>query len=80
LCEGFVDFSRKNVALAAHKFCSEKCYFITSDLRPIITEMGDMNEVDEGLLEINMPKREYGKDRELVYYKAREVCSLLHFK
>jgi hypothetical protein len=42
--------------------------------------MGDMNEVDEGLLEINMPKREYGKDRELVYYKAREVCALLHFK
>lgn len=30
-------------------------------------------KVDEGLLEGNLNKREYGKDRELVYYKSREV-------
>ncbi|CAL8109929.1 unnamed protein product [Orchesella dallaii] len=71
--EGIVDYTRKNYAIAAHNFCSSKCYFITSDLRPIITELGDMSEMDEGLLEINLPKREYNKERELVYYKAREV-------
>ena len=71
--QGIVDFTRKNNAQAAHKFCTEKCYFITSDLRPIVTEMGEMNEDDEGLLEGNLNKREYGKDRDLVYYKAREV-------
>lgn len=71
--QGIVDYTRKNYAIAAHNFCSSKCYFITSDLRPIITELGDMSEMDEGLLEINLPKREYNKERELVYYKAREV-------
>jgi len=35
--------------------------------------MGDNSEMDEGLLESNLPKREYNKERELVYYKAREV-------
>lgn len=73
LGEGFVEFTRKNNAQAAHKFCSEKCYFLTSELRPVVTEMGEMYEVDEGLLEGNLNKREYNKNRELVYYKSREV-------
>lgn len=42
--EGFVEFTRKNNALAAHKFCNDKCYFITSELRPVITDMADMYE------------------------------------
>lgn len=78
--QGIVDYTRKNYAIAAHNFCSAKCYFITSDLRPIITELGDMSEMDEGLLEINLPKREYNKERELVYYKAREVRHFLKYR
>jgi len=71
--EGIVDFTRKNNAAMAHKFCTEKCFFVTSDLRPVITEMGEMCEMDEGLLEMNLPRREYRRGRELDYHKAREA-------
>lgn len=71
--EGFVDYTRKNNAVLAHKYCTEKCYFLTADLRPVITELGDMSEVDEGLLEMNLNKREFNKNRENEYYKSREV-------
>jgi hypothetical protein len=73
LGEGIIDFTRKNNAVLAHKFCTEKCFFLTSELRPVITEMGEMCEVDEGLLEMNLPKREFIKGRDIEYYKIREV-------
>jgi proline- and glutamine-rich splicing factor len=72
LGEGFVDFTRKNNAQMAHKFCSDKCYFLTSELRPVITELSEMYEVDEGLLEANLPRREFNKNQENNYYKSRE--------
>ena len=49
---------------------------MTSELRPVITEMGEMCEVDEGLLEMNLPKREFLKGRDVEYYKTREVRNL----
>lgn len=73
LGEGIVDFTRKNNAQLAHKYCTDRCFFITAELRPVITEISEMYEVDEGLLEANLPRREVTKNNENRYYKSREV-------
>ncbi|CAG7826302.1 unnamed protein product [Allacma fusca] len=65
--EGIVDFTRKNNAVSANRFCNERCYFLTSELRPIETELAEMYEMDEGLLEANLVAKPgpggFGKSR-----------------
>ena len=85
--EGIVDFTRKNNALMAHRFCSDWCYFLTSDLKPVETEVAEMFEMDEGLLEANLtgPQRSGGfrggRRDEHNLMSSREVLqSLLPFR
>ncbi|XP_038214952.1 hrp65 protein-like isoform X1 [Zerene cesonia] len=67
LGEGIVEFARKPSALAAIRNCSEKCFFLTSSLRPVIVE--NLEEPDEfdGYPEKNIPKKhpEFLKAREM---------------
>ncbi|XP_047509099.1 hrp65 protein-like [Pieris napi] len=67
LGEGIVEFSRKPSALAAIRNCSERCFFLTSSLRPVIVE--NLEEPDEfdGFPEKNISKKHPE------YLKAREV-------
>ncbi|XP_059611623.1 hrp65 protein-like isoform X2 [Phlebotomus argentipes] len=43
--EGIVEYSRKASAMTAMRLCGERCYFLTSSLRPIVLEM--MEHIDE---------------------------------
>ncbi|CAH0714278.1 unnamed protein product, partial [Brenthis ino] len=67
LGEGIVEFARKPSALAAIRNCSEKCFFLTSSLRPVIVE--NLEEPDEfdGYPEKNLPKKhpEFLRAREI---------------
>ncbi|CAK1540441.1 unnamed protein product [Leptosia nina] len=67
LGEGIVEFARKPSALAAIRNCSERCFFLTSSLRPVIVE--NLEEPDEfdGFPEKNIPKKHPE------FLKAREV-------
>ena len=65
--EGIVEFTRKASALEAVKRCSEGCFFLTSSIRPVIAELDETAEDDDGLQEKMMMKRihEYQKEREV---------------
>merc|ERR1719193_2929454 len=57
----------KPCALDAFRRCTEGCFFITSSLRPVIVEMFDDTEDDDGLKDKMLPKRspEFHKEREV---------------
>lgn len=55
--EGIVEFERKSSATEALKRCNEGCFFLTSSLRPVVVEMIEENEDDDGLQEKMLPKR-----------------------
>ncbi|TRY76775.1 hypothetical protein TCAL_12641 [Tigriopus californicus] len=55
--EGVVEFERKSSGLEAVKRCTESCYFLTSSLRPVIAEMLEEVEDEDGLQEKMLPKR-----------------------
>lgn len=65
--EGMIEFERKPAALEAIKRCNEGCFFLTSSLRPVIAELIEENEDDDGMQEKMLPKRnnEYHKEREV---------------
>ncbi|CAH2108219.1 unnamed protein product [Euphydryas editha] len=67
LGEGIVEYARKPSALAAIRNCSERCFFLTSSLRPVIVE--NLEEPDEfdGYPEKNIPKKhpEFLRAREM---------------
>ena len=65
--EGIVEFERKPSAMEAVKRCGEGCFFLTASLRPVITELIDENEDDDGMQEKMLPKRnaEYHVEREV---------------
>ena len=65
--EGIIEFERKPAALEAIKRCNEGCYFLTSSLRPVIAELIEENEDEDGMQEKMLPKRNNE------YYKEREV-------
>ena len=71
--EGVVEFEKKPCALECVKRCSEGCFFLTSSQRPVIAEILDETEDDDGMQEKMMPKRNQE------YYKEREVCILLDY-
>ena len=65
--EGIIEFERKPAALEAIKRCNEGCFFLTSSLRPVIAELIEENEDEDGMQEKMLPKRnnEYHKEREV---------------
>ncbi|KAL0880770.1 hypothetical protein ABMA27_001971 [Loxostege sticticalis] len=67
LGEGVVEYSRKPSALAAIRNCTEKCFFLTSSLRPVIVENYEEPDELDGYPEKNLPKKhpEFQKAREL---------------
>ena len=75
--EGIVDFTRKNNAVMAHRFCNDWCYFLSSDLRPVETELAEMYEMDEGLPESNFsaPQRAgfKGRQEQQNFMNSRQV-------
>lgn len=67
LGEGVVEFARKPSALSAIRNCTEKCFFLTSSLRPVIVESFEEPDEFDGYPEKNLPKKhpEFTKAREL---------------
>lgn len=64
--EGIVEFARKSGAISAFKYCNEKCFFLTSCLRPCVVEPFEHIDETDGFPEKNLMK----KSNE--YYKARQ--------
>ncbi|XP_045768478.1 hrp65 protein-like [Maniola jurtina] len=66
LGEGIVEFARKPSALAAIRNCTERCFFLTSSLRPVIVENYEEPDEADGYPEKNLPKKhpEYLRARE----------------
>merc|ERR1719481_2136887 len=55
--EGIVEFERKPSAMDALRRCSEGAFFLTSSLRPVIVELVEETDDEDGLQEKNLPKR-----------------------
>lgn len=64
--EGIVEFARKAGAMTAMKYCSEKCFFLTSSLRPCVVEVFDHIDDNDGFPEKSLMK----KNNE--FFKARQ--------
>merc|ERR1712203_840918 len=60
-------FEKKPCALECVKRCSDGCFFLTASLRPVIAEIQDEAEDDDGCQEKMLPKRnhEYQSEREI---------------
>lgn len=65
--EGIVEFARKAGAMAAIRYCTDKCFFLTSSLRPCVVEPFEINDDTDGLPDKSMNK----KTQE--FFKARQV-------
>ncbi|KPJ12028.1 Hrp65 protein [Papilio machaon] len=67
LGEGVVEFARKPSALSAIRNCTEKCFFLTSSLRPVIVESYEEPDEFDGYPEKNLPKKhpEFLRAREM---------------
>merc|ERR1712001_24066 len=65
--EAIVEFEKKPCALECVKRCSDGCFFLTASLRPVIAEIQDEAEDDDGCQEKMLPKRnhEYQSEREI---------------
>lgn len=55
--EGIVEFKNKPGAMVALRYCSEKCYFLTASLRPVIVEPYTYQDDTDGLPEKSMNKK-----------------------
>lgn len=64
--EGIVEFARKSGAMAAIRYCSEKCFFLTSSLRPCVCEIYEHNDLTDGYPEKSLNKK--GPD----FFKSRQ--------
>uniref|UniRef100_A0AAG5CR52 RRM domain-containing protein n=1 Tax=Anopheles atroparvus TaxID=41427 RepID=A0AAG5CR52_ANOAO len=64
--EGIVEFKNKPGAMAAIRYCTEKCYFLTSSLRPVIVEPYTYQDDTDGLPEksLNKKQNEFVKARQ----------------
>jgi len=49
--EGIVEFAKKSSASACLRLCNEKCFFLTSSLRPCLVEPMEVNDDNDGLPE-----------------------------
>merc|ERR1712224_343691 len=65
--EGIVEYERKPSAMDALRRCSEGAFFLTSSLRPVIVELVEETDDEDGLQEKNLPKRsqEFVMEREV---------------
>uniref|UniRef100_A0A182QSU3 RRM domain-containing protein n=1 Tax=Anopheles farauti TaxID=69004 RepID=A0A182QSU3_9DIPT len=55
--EGIVEFKNKPGAMAAIRYCTEKCYFLTASLRPVIVEPYTYQDDNDGLPEKSLNKK-----------------------
>ena len=55
--EGIVEFTRKSGAMAAIRYCTEKCYFLTSSLRPCVCELFEHSDDTDGYPEKSLNKK-----------------------
>ncbi|XP_055635395.1 hrp65 protein-like [Toxorhynchites rutilus septentrionalis] len=65
--EGIVEFKNKPGAMAALRYCNEKCYFLCSSLRPCIVEPYTHQDDADGLPEKSLNKRipDFMKSRQM---------------
>jgi len=64
--EGIVEFEKKPSAQKCLNECTERCFFISSTLKPIIVEPWDTKDEEDGLPEKSLVKNDvYQKEREL---------------
>jgi len=65
--EGIVEFERKPSAMDALRRCSEGAFFLTASLRPVIVELVEECDDEDGLMDKMLPKRnqEFGMEREV---------------
>ena len=65
--EGIVEYERKPSAMDALRRCSEGAFFLTASLRPVIVELIEECDDEDGLMEKMLPKRsqEFGMEREV---------------
>jgi len=55
--EGIVEFAKKSSASACLRLCNEKCFFLTSSLRPCLVEPMEVNDDNDGLPEKALNKK-----------------------
>ncbi|XP_044253462.1 hrp65 protein-like [Tribolium madens] len=55
--EGIVEFSRKGFALNAIRKCSDRCFFLTESLRPVVVEPHEYTNDTDGFPEKFLPRR-----------------------
>merc|ERR1719266_2838184 len=65
--EGVVEYERKPSAMDALRRCSEGAFFLTASLRPVIVELVEEADDEDGLMDKTLPKRnqEFGMEREV---------------
>merc|ERR1719427_950976 len=65
--EGVVEYERKPSAMDALRRCNEGAFFLTASLRPVIVELIEECDDEDGLMEKMLPKRsqEFGMEREV---------------
>merc|ERR1719186_1717043 len=65
--EGIVEYERKPSAMDALRRCTEGAFFLTASLRPVIVELIEECDDEDGLMEKMLPKRsqEFGMEREV---------------
>ncbi|CAF1287769.1 unnamed protein product [Adineta steineri] len=64
--EGIIEFEKKPSAQKCLNECTERCFFITSELRPVIVEPWDIRDEEDGLPEKSLI-------RNPVFIKEREA-------
>ncbi len=55
--EGIVEFTRKSGAMAAIRYCTDKCFFLTSSLRPCVCELFEHSDDTDGYPEKTITKK-----------------------
>ena len=62
-----IEFEKKPCAMNAMQRCQEGSFFLTASLRPVVVELFDDTEDDDGLMEKNLFKKsqEFGLEREV---------------
>lgn len=65
--EGIVEYTRKSGAMIALRYCTEKCYFLTSSLRPCVVELFEHSDDTDGFPEkaVNRRTDAYQKSRQV---------------
>lgn len=65
--EGIVEFTRKSGAMIALRYCTDKCYFLTSSLRPCVIELFEHIDDTDGY-----PEKALNRKSD-AYFSARQT-------